>query len=319
MTAEIGATASTKESKRDARRWLEYAALRSVVAAFSVLPMAVSYRIGETLMALALAIMPRYRQRVREHLDIAFGDTEDDAWKERVGRACHRYLAWYFVEVLVAPRLLRKPKWLARVDLTEVDRVFRRDGILATSGAVVVSSHQGAAEIGSLAMALSGWPHAGIIRELDNPYLWEFILRERAGIDRPVLTKKGALRQAFRQLRAGGIVALLNDQDSRGSGVFVPYFGRLAKTHEGAATLAITGKSPVYVLFCIRTAPRTFAFKIHCRGPLAYTPSGDHATDVYALTAAMNAELEAMARRYPEQMMWAHRRWKSRPPEEQQS
>jgi KDO2-lipid IV(A) lauroyltransferase len=141
-------------------------------------------------------------------------------------------------------------------------------------------------------------------------------IKGRAGIDRPVFTKKGALRKAFRTLRGGGMVALLNDQDSRGSGVFVPYFGRLAKTHEGAATLALTTGLPVYVLFCIRTAPRSFTFRIHCRGPLEYAHAEDHAGNVYALTAAMNVQLEDMARRHPEQIMWAHRRWKSRPPGE---
>ena len=305
-----------KRERRRTQRRIEYAVLRVVLFFLNLLPLGLAYRLGELLMSVALLALSHYRDRVREHLDIAYGDTESDAWKARVGRDCHKYLAWYFVDVLRAPRLLRDPQWRAKVDLSQVQEVLRRDGILETSGALLIGSHQGGPEIGSLALALEGFPHAGIIRELDNPFLWQFVLREREGIGRPILTKKGALRQAFKVLRKKGMVALQNDQDSRGSGVWVPYFGRLARTHEGAATLAITAKVPVYVVSCIRKAPREFAFTVRCEGPLPFEPSGDHATDVYALTLAMTEHIEAAARAYPEQVMWAHRRWKSRPPEE---
>lgn len=296
--------------------WVEYALLRIVLAALGLLPLGAAYRLAELVVHGFLFVVPKYRRRILAHLDIAFGDEQTPEWKHRVRSESVRYLAWYFVDVLFVSRLLRQERYRQRVDVSALDEAFRRDGVLEKQGALVVASHQGSPDVGAHATALAGWPNSVVVRKLDNPFLWDYTQRERAWIPCEPITKDGALRAAHRILREHGIVGIQIDQDPRKGGVFVPYFGVPARTSEGAAALALISGAPVYMMTCIRTRPRAFEHRILLDGPLELERSGDHDRDVLELTARMTAEVERMVRRFPEQVMWAHRRWKTRPPEE---
>jgi len=308
---------SKKGQEREDRslpRRIEYVVARIVVALVRILPERAAYFLAETLLAFILLFARQFRQRALEHLDIAFGDTHDDAWRKRTATESFRQLAWYLIDVLTAAARVRSAAGLASVDLSELEEAFRRDGVTETTGALIISGHMGVPDAGSLAMALRGWPNSVIVRRLDNPFLWDWIHRRREGIPQVMMTKHGALRGAYKVLVKNGIVAMQPDQDARHNGIFVKYFGRAASTHGGAATLALTSQAPVYVVNCFRTKRRRFRFRVHCQGPLDFTPSGDHEADVKELTKLMTAGLEHDVRRYPEHNMWAHRRWKTRPP-----
>ncbi len=299
---------------RSLPRRIEYAAARVVVAVVHLLPERAAYFLAELLVLLIVCFARQFRRRAVEHLEIAFGDDYDLAWRQRTASESLRQLAWYFIDILTAAKKLRTPEGLAHVDLSELEESFKRDGVTETTGALIVSGHMGVPEVASLAMAMAGWPNSVIVRKLDNPFLWDWIHRQREGIPRVMMTKHGALRGAYKVLRKKGLVGIQIDQDARRKGVFVPYFGRAASTHGGAATLALTSKAPVYIVNGFRTGRRRFRYRVHCQGPLDFTPSGDHDADVKELTTLMTAALEHDVRRYPEHNMWAHRRWKTRPP-----
>jgi len=308
-----------KPVRRDRRTWLkrvEYVVVRGILLVLRVLPLPVAYWLAEQIVVVFLLAVGKYRARTIQQLDIAFGAEKTAEWKRDMLWRCHRYLAWYFVDTLLAPRLLAHPTYAAAVDITEVESVMRRDGVLEKTGALLIAGHHGAPEVGSLRMAAAGWPHAAVIRPLDNPYLWDYIEAQRTDIPRTAVAHRGALRQAYKILKKKGIVALQVDQDSRGAGVFVPYFGHQAHTHPGAAELCLLSGAPVYLVSCVRTAPRRFRFLAHCRGPIDFTPTGDHDADILRLTTLMTSEVEKIVREHPEQAMWAHRRWKTRPPGE---
>ena len=115
-------------------------------------------------------------------------------------------------------------------------------------------------------------------------------------------------------LRAGRVVAFVTDQDARGSGVFVPFFGRLASTHRGPALMALRTGAPLFLGYGMRLPNGTYTGTIE---EITVSRDGDMDDAVYRLTAAFTAKLEAVVRRAPEQYFWQHRRWKTRPPEEQ--
>jgi Kdo2-lipid IVA lauroyltransferase/acyltransferase len=114
-------------------------------------------------------------------------------------------------------------------------------------------------------------------------------------------------------LRAGRAVAFVSDQDARGTGVFVPFFGRLASTHRGPALMAIRTGAPLFVGYAMRAADGSYVGGIE---EITVSREGDMDEAVLRLTAAFTARLEALIRRAPEQYFWQHRRWKTRPPEE---
>lgn len=315
--AEPRATLGQRRAKRSQRsalrNWAEYLSVRLFSAALNLVPIGLAYRLSEGLLLAGYALLPRPRARARATLEVAFAAERDREWLESTFWESVRYQAWFFVDVMMGPRLLRKPEWLSRVDLSELDGALRREEVGVRRGALLVGSHQGAPHVASLAAAISGWPHAAVSRPFGNTMMWRMLQELQAGFDRPDLARHGALRPALRLLRRNGVVAIQIDQDAGRHGVFVPFFGKPASTHTGAATLALLSGVPIYMIAGIRTERRAFRFKVYC-WPLAVKLTGDHDEDVLALTAAMTAQIEVMIRRFPEQHFWVHRRWKTQPP-----
>jgi KDO2-lipid IV(A) lauroyltransferase len=293
-------------------------ALRSLRALLRILPLSVSYRIVETVL-LAFYRLSRYRERSLASLEIAFGGEMSQEEREALFWRSVRYQAWFFVDVLLADSLLASPKRTRSLDLqTWAEARERHDREHPETGAILVTGHVGTPEAASLGGAQAFWPHVGLARRLDNRLVWEWFLRERERYDRPTLDRNGVLRRALTHLRQGGSVGMLNDQNAGPRGEFVPYFGRLASTHAGAAALAVHTGAPIYVLCFPRTRPRRFEARAEISGPFFADPDADKDAEIHRLTALITAEIEAMVRRHPEQALWAHRRWKSRPPEESQ-
>jgi KDO2-lipid IV(A) lauroyltransferase len=111
-------------------------------------------------------------------------------------------------------------------------------------------------------------------------------------------------------LRGNAILGLLIDQDTKVQSVWVPFFGRLAKTPRAAADLALrTGAVPM-LGFATRVGPCRYRISMHD----VALPEGDAEDAVVALTAALTAGIEAQIRTAPEQWVWLHRRWRSPPP-----
>ena len=277
------------------------------------MPLGAAYRLTEWLLLLVYTVVLPVRRRARVSLELAYGAEQPARWRRRILWQSARYQGWWFVDMLKAPRLLWDRRYRDRVDLSELESAMREGEIGKGSGALLIGSHQGVPEVASLGLVHAGWPHAVVSRPYDNAFLWRIWQREHEGYDRPEFGKRGALRPALRVLRQRGIVGMQIDQDAGSGGVFVPFFGRPASTHPGAATLALLTDAPVYMFTCIRTEPRAFRFKVYCAGPLEVERTGEHDEDVLRLTAAMTREIEAMVRRFPEQFLWPHRRWKTRP------
>ena len=180
--------------------------------------------------------------------------------------------------------------------------------------ALVLTAHLGNWELLTLAPALTGYPLTVVARALDSPALdaWADRLRRTAGVE--VIDKREALRPILHALRRGRLVGVLLDQNaSRREGVFVPFFGRAASTSRAVAVLALRTRTPVIPAFTRRLAPGRHQITIQPALPLPAS-AGNEA--VVALTAQCTAAIEAAVRETPDQWLWSHDRWRTRPPEE---
>jgi KDO2-lipid IV(A) lauroyltransferase len=108
-------------------------------------------------------------------------------------------------------------------------------------------------------------------------------------------------------------VAFVSDQDAGRDGVFVPFFGRLASTHRGAALMAIRTGAPLFLGVPLRVAAGRYSIRVR---EIRTDRSGQLDDAVQRLTAAYTELLETAIRSAPDQYLWLHRRWKTRPPEE---
>jgi KDO2-lipid IV(A) lauroyltransferase len=149
-----------------------------------------------------------------------------------------------------------------------------------------------------------------VIRPLDHPLLDELAARFRRRSGAELIVKRQAVRDVIAALRRGRMVGVLLDQNAtRAEGVFVPFFGVPASTSKGLALLALRTGAPVLPVFLRRESDGRHCMEV---GPPVPPPPD---SDVVAYTARFNQVLEATIRRAPEQWLWMHARWRTRPRE----
>ncbi|HWP35684.1 MAG TPA: lysophospholipid acyltransferase family protein, partial [Thermodesulfobacteriota bacterium] len=198
------------------------------------------------------------------------------------------------------------------VELRHVERLAA--AVAAGRGAVLLSAHLGAFEVGSFLGALVGVPYAVVMKRLANPYIHRAVVRLRARLGATVLTvtragrERTAGREVLALLRRGGVVGVLNDQDVGGDGVVVDFFGRLTATGVGPVRFAARAGAALLPTLVYREGER------HVIEFLPEIPVGG--TDEASVAAAVfeySRRLEAAVRERPEQYFWFHKRWKSQP------
>jgi KDO2-lipid IV(A) lauroyltransferase len=153
-----------------------------------------------------------------------------------------------------------------------------------------------------------------VIRRLDNPLVDAFVNRVRTLHGNRVIHKDDFARGLISAMRGGETVGILMDTNmTPPQGVFVPYFGVPACTASGLARIALKTDAAVLPGFLIwEQARKKYVLRFGERMELRRT--GDVDADVLANTAAFTAAIERYVRANPEQWLWMHRRWKTRPP-----
>jgi len=286
-----------------------YHSLRAVLGAGGRLPLAIGRPVGGLLMRGALRLATRERGRMRHNLEIAFPEL-DSREHERLMRGCAGHFGSMLAEVA----------WLWRADAAGVEALVEIEGIEhihdaleAGRGAILATGHLGNWELLNARLAVVGIPITLAVRELDDGRVNDIVtdLRRRFGSE-VILRGVSAGRQLVRALVGGRGVGLLIDQDIPSiPGVFVPFFGRPAWTPSGAAMLALRTRCPMMPGFIHRRPDGSHKIKID--PPLQVPASGSLEDRVTELTAAATAAVEWQVRAWPEQWVWMHRRWRTRP------
>ena len=187
-----------------------------------------------------------------------------------------------------------------------------RRAMEAHGRALVLTAHLGNWELLAAAHRLTGYPLAIVVRPLDSPWLDALAdrLRRKAGVE--LIAKRGALRPVLKALAHGRMVGILLDQNAaRRESVFVPCFGCPASTSKSLALLAVRTGAPVIPIF-IRRDARGHRVTIYPALPAPAATDTEHA--VVELTARCTEAIEAAVREAPEQWLWIHNRWRTRPP-----
>jgi KDO2-lipid IV(A) lauroyltransferase len=286
-----------------------YAGLRSFLGIGGRLPLALSRPIGGTIGRTALALLPRSRKRIRTHLEIAFPDL-DERQRKTIERGCGRHFGLMLAEV--AWLWHARPHDLENLCVLEGAENFF-EALEGGRGVIFTTGHCGTWELLSARLPIAGVPLTTAARRLDDPNLDRLVtaMRTRFGTE-IILRGPAAGKQMVRALAGNRVAALLIDQDIRGiPGVFVPFFGRPAWTPSGGAMLAIRRGCPVVPGFIHRRADGSHKAEIH--PPLPIPVGGSLEDRVEELTAAATAVIERQIRAHPEQWVWMHRRWRTRP------
>ncbi|MDP3237255.1 MAG: lipid A biosynthesis acyltransferase [Myxococcales bacterium] len=176
---------------------------------------------------------------------------------------------------------------------------------------LIASAHLGSWELFAEVMARRGCQLSAVVRPLAGAFNeWVVKNRKAAGVE--LILQRGALRRMVSALGRGRAVVQLIDQVLPAkSGVFVPFFGRLASTTPAISMAARVTKAPVYVVAAVRDRER---LKMLVEGPVPFPELGDKERELTRHTAQLTAIIEGLIRQYPDQWLWLHRRWKVAPP-----
>jgi KDO2-lipid IV(A) lauroyltransferase len=271
------------------------------------LPPAAGLAVGRRIGDLLWWLLPGRRRRTLDNIRLSLGHDMTPREIERLGRRSFQHLGMNLIE---ACRYFVRPTevMLSRVHVEGVEHL--RDAAAQGRGILILTAHYGNWELLAAAHGLSGLPLSIVIRPLDHPVLDELAARFRRRSGAELIVKRQAVREVLQALRRGRMVGILLDQNAtRAEGVFVPFFGVPASTSKGLAVLALRTDAPVVPVFLRRTPDGR-----HCMDvspPLVPPPDGD----VLAYTATFNRVIEAAIRRAPEQWLWMHARWRTRPRE----
>lgn len=183
-------------------------------------------------------------------------------------------------------------------------------------GVLFLTAHLGNWELSALAHGLYGHPMHIVVRPLDNPRLDRLVALYRARSGNRIIEKTDSPRRIFEALHANQAVGMLIDQNtSPDNGVFVDFFGVKACASTGLTKIALRTGAPVIPGFAL-WEPREGRYILRFWPPIEMTVSGDSESDIQVNTQRMHSGLETIIRQYPDQWLWIHRRWKTRPPGE---
>jgi len=223
------------------------------------------------------------------------------------------------IEVMFTPRLITLDSWADRVHLHNLEEAL--DVMLSDRPTLMVTGHFGNWELLGYTLATVGLDMDAIARPIDNPLLNDWLLGVRQKQGMRIITKWGASDRMARIMENHGTLGFIGDQNAGDGGMFVPFFGRLASAYKSIGLLAMTYDAPIICGYA-RRSPKPdqhFHYEIGTTD-IIYPGDWQNRPDpLYYLTARYTRALEAMVRLCPEQYLWMHRRWKSRPRHERKS
>jgi KDO2-lipid IV(A) lauroyltransferase len=250
-----------------------------------------------------------HRDRAERHIRMAFPELSDDK-VTAMARASMEQLAMLGVEVLLTPRLITQWTWARHIKLRKLDEAIRV--LLRPKGCIMLTGHYGNWELLGYTLATLGFDIVAVMRPLDNEYLNRFLLdrREQSGLS--LLYKKGATRSAEDVIESGAALCFIADQNAGSRGLFVPFFGFKASTYKSIGLLAMQSEVPI-VVGCARRIGAGFEYEICVNRIIQPSEWQDKPDPLVWVTEEFSRAMEDFIRVAPEQYLWIHRRWKSRP------
>jgi len=288
------------------RHICEYVGLRLALLLIDNLSARSAGAMARGLGSAAFAVA-RKRRRIAATNILRAGIATDPGDARTLARRSFQHFAELVVESLKSDRVFTEETWQEQVELDAPPETMEllRD---PAQGIIVVSGHLGNWEIAAQLISFIK-PVVGITRDMNNPYV-DRLMKRRKPRNRFRLTPKHDADSGrfLRALKQGEVLALLIDQHARQHAMRIPFFGTPAATHTSPAMLHLITKVPLCFGYCVRTGPMRFRFV--AGPPIRRKPTGKRQEDVRALLEQLTGELEEAVRAFPEQYLWAHRRWR---------
>lgn len=281
-----------------------------VAAAVRLLPFPLALRLMESFAPLLLLVFRKRRTRILENLQRAFGNEKTPQELREIARQAIRNYARSITELI----FLNCPERLFRhLDIQIEQEHHLKNAFEQNKGVVCASAHFGNWELMAAHLGRKGYKINAVARAVRDSSVdsWLNRTRQRGGCN--VILRGKRNLELFRCLRRNELLAVLYDLDTKGSGIFVDFFGIPSHTQTGPALLALrTGAAIVPVLNHRegRYKHRLVIFPSIETG----SPDEPEGTRVEKILTQLNNILESEIRKHPSEWAWMHRRWHKKPP-----
>lgn len=298
-----------KISKKLVRSFI-FAALTLV--AFLTRPLSWKWgvRLGGVIGVLLYYLLRRERAKSLEGLRIAFGADKPERELHHILKKSFQNLGKGLIEIINFGNL--KPEQIESLITIEGEEYLEEAGNEG-DGTILITGHLGNWELMAAALSLRGYPLHVIAAPLYDPRIDEWIVRLRSRFQVETISRgsPSSSKKILGVLRKKEILGLLIDQDTKVNGVFVNFFNKKAYTPAGAAELAL--RSGAATMMCFITRLPNDRHRITIEKPMRLVQGSDHAKDVEINTARFTSRIEEHIKQYPDQWVWMHRRWKTKP------
>jgi KDO2-lipid IV(A) lauroyltransferase len=294
------------------KEWLEYIAARGALWLLGILPRPLARALGVQAVRVLYWLRPPLRHASHWNLNLAFPDWSA-AQRSRAIRGVIRQVGWMAAEFAHFPRYTRE----------SIERVVLLDGFENYAaardrgkGVLFLTGHFSAWELAPFAQALFGHPLHFLARPIDNDRVNRLINEYRSLSGNRPIDKNHSARAVLTLLRQGETVGVLIDHNaSLDEGVFVDFFGVPACTTSGLARVALRTDAAVVPGFLLWD-PDLRKYRLRLDKPIELVRTCDEERDIRENSARFTRVVEECVRRNPDQWLWVHKRWKTRPPGE---
>ena len=283
---------------------LAYILFRGLIGFFRLMPMQLAFFLAVYMGRIGYALDGRHRRIALDNLRHAFGEEKSEREIRKIARRCFENLALSIMEFVFIPRMRDR---LARYyDVVDVEHV--KEGLKRGKGVLLLLCHFGSWELLGLLSPHYGFPIVTVARPFKNRLIYGYIKKMRESRGMVVLEKKWVAREITKALRENKCLAIFADQRANRSGEKVEFFGRLAQTTKAPAIFARKLDPAVIPVFPVRLGPAKYLAFVEKPIPIIRTEDKD--ADIHNFTQAFTKVIEEYVRKYPEQWLWLHRRWR---------
>jgi KDO2-lipid IV(A) lauroyltransferase len=289
---------------------IEELAVRLVIGSIGLFPYRTSLTIGKFIGRTVVKLFPNFAKTANRNLEIAYPDIST-AEKKRLVTGTFESLGRHLGFISQFKKFQKEDihKYVEVIGKKENFDPAKETG----RGILFFTGHFGSWEVFNLLPAAFGYDMNILVRRIDNQLVEKYVDSLRTKFGSVTLGKREAPRKMYRLLEEGKLLGILADLNAQmHDGVFVDFFGVPASTTTSIAKLALRTNPVIIPAFAVWEEKKG-RYIVYLDPPIEYENTGETKKDILDITKKLTASVEKYVRKYPEQWLWIHKRWKTRP------
>lgn len=286
-----------------------YLGFRFLIGIYGLIPARKAYDLGAGITSFFYRFFPgRRKVAIDNLLKTGVAKTKEEA--DRIAKIAFGHLAGHLCEAMKVGEIVTPENWKEHLQFEGPQETYDLLFNHPETPVIILTGHHGVWEAAGLIFSFSRHLIA-VARKMNNPYIDRYLKKHHFRGSITVISKKrGFTPQVIREWKnSHAAMTLVMDQHAnRKQGIVVDFMGRPALTHTSPARLHFASHAPVLVGSFIRLGP--FSYKIITGAPIRFQTTGDKNADTHAFLTEVNRRLGDIIRQYPEQYLWAHKRWR---------